>query len=78
MANIREHCSWVHQDPTKEIGTNKSLDITRMTVERIRKNAPLENIKVAVTKKALIIGGGVAGIQSALDIAEGGHQGGPG
>jgi len=74
VANIREHCSWVHQDPTKEIGTKKSLDITRMTVERIRKNAPLQNIKVAVTKKALIIGGGVAGIQAALEIAEGGKQ----
>ncbi|MBI5854929.1 MAG: CoB--CoM heterodisulfide reductase iron-sulfur subunit A family protein, partial [Nitrospirae bacterium] len=74
IANIREHCSWVHHDPTKQIGTDKSLDITRMTVERIRKNSPLEKIKVAVTKRALVIGGGVAGIQAALDIAEGGHE----
>lgn len=74
IANIREHCSWVHHDPTKQIGTEKSLDITRMTVERIRKNGPLDKIKVAVTKRALVIGGGVAGIQAALDIAEGGHK----
>lgn len=74
IANIREHCSWVHHDPTRQIGTDKSLDITRMTVERVRRNGPLEKIKVAVTKRALVIGGGVAGIQAALDIAEGGHE----
>lgn len=74
IANIREHCSWVHHDPTKQIGTEKSLDITRMTVERTRRNGPLDKIKVAVTKRALVIGGGVAGIQAALDIAEGGHE----
>ena len=74
IANIREHCSWVHEDKTKVIGTDKSIDITRMTVERVRRNGPLDKIKVPVTKTALVIGGGVAGIQAALDIAEAGHK----
>lgn len=74
IANIREHCSWVHEDPTKVIGTDKSIDITRMTVERVRRNGPLDKIKVPIRKKALVIGGGVAGIQAALDIADGGHE----
>lgn len=74
VANIREHCSWVHPDKTKKIGTEKSIDISRMTVGRVRHNDVLDKIRVPITKKALVIGGGVAGIQAALDIAEGGRQ----
>jgi heterodisulfide reductase subunit A len=72
MANIREHCSWVHQD--REEATAKALDAVRMMVARVAQSLPLEPIKVPVTKRALVIGGGVAGIQAALDIADGGVE----
>lgn len=70
MANIREQCSWVHNN--KEEATKKAIDLVRMMVEKVKRNQPLTNIKIPVTKKALVIGGGVAGIQAALDIASGG------
>jgi heterodisulfide reductase subunit A len=72
MANIREHCSWVH-DRTEET-TDKAIDIVRTLVAKVRRNAPLFPIKVPVTKTALVIGGGIAGIQAALDIANAGHK----
>ena len=72
MANIREQCSWVHED--KEAATAKAIDLVRAVVERVRWNAPLEPIRVPVTKRALVIGGGIAGIQAALDIAAGGCE----
>ena len=72
MANIREHCSWVHED--KEMATVKSIELVRVMVEKVKKNRPLYPIKVPITKKALIVGGGIAGIQAALDIANGGHE----
>jgi len=71
-ANIREQCSWVHED--REDATAKAIDITRMAVEKVRYNHPLEPIRVPVTKRALVVGGGVAGIQAALDIADGGRE----
>ena len=74
IANIREQVSWVHHDPTKEIGTKKSNEIVRMTVERMKKNKALTTIKVSIKKKALVIGGGIAGIQAALDMADGGVE----
>jgi len=74
ITNIREQCSWVHHDPTKAVGTVKSIDLTRMTIQRLKKNQPLKKIKIPVKKKALVIGGGIAGIQAALDIAEGGRE----
>lgn len=72
MANLREHCSWVHEkgDPT----TAKAVDIVRGLVEKVKRNKPLNPIEVPITKKALVIGGGIAGIQAALDIANCGHQ----
>jgi heterodisulfide reductase subunit A len=72
MANVREHCSWVHEkgDPT----TEKAADLVRVMVEKVRRNQPLFPIKVPVTKTALVLGGGVAGIQAALDIANAGHK----
>ncbi len=72
MANIREHCSWVHND--KEEGTIKAIDLVRMMVERVKYNEPLEEIYIPMTKRALVIGGGIAGIQAALDIANGGGE----
>ena len=72
MANIREQVSWVH--PKSEATTQKALDIVRTLVEKVKKDVALFPIKVPVTKTALVIGGGIAGIQSALDIANAGHQ----
>ena len=72
MANIREHCSWIHEDTDE--ATAKAIDIGRTIVEKVKHNRPLETIKIPVTKRALVIGGGIAGIQAALDIADGGHE----
>jgi len=72
MANLREHCSWVHDK--SEATTQKAIDIVRTLVEKVKFNKPLHNIKVPVTKTALVIGGGIAGIQASLDIANCGHQ----
>ncbi|MCF0234193.1 MAG: CoB--CoM heterodisulfide reductase iron-sulfur subunit A family protein [Thermoguttaceae bacterium] len=72
MANIREHCSWVHSD--KAIATQKAAELIGMAVEKVRRNHALEPIKVPVTKRALVIGAGVAGIQAALDVAAGGVE----
>lgn len=72
MANIREHCSWVHDE--KEIGTKKAAQIIKSLIEKVRFNEPLEPIYVDVTKRALVVGGGIAGIQAALDIASAGVE----
>ncbi len=72
MANLREHCSWVHEK--EDATTVKAIDLVRKMVEKVKKNQPLYSIKVPVTKTALVIGGGIAGIQAALDIANAGHK----
>ncbi|WP_321425109.1 CoB--CoM heterodisulfide reductase iron-sulfur subunit A family protein [uncultured Bacteroides sp.] len=72
MANLREHCSWVHEKG--EATTEKAFDLVKMLVEKVKRNKPLDAIKVPITKKALVIGGGIAGIQASLDIANTGHQ----
>jgi heterodisulfide reductase subunit A2 len=72
MANIREQCSWVHHDRAQ--ATAKAIEIIRLAVEKVRNDAALEPIRVPVTRRALVIGGGVAGIQAALDIADAGHE----
>lgn len=72
IANIREQCSWVHKDKVK--GTVKAIHITKGAVERVRRNLSYESISVPVTHKALVIGGGIAGIQAALDIANAGYE----
>ncbi len=71
MANIREHCSWVHQD--KDAATEKAIDLVRMAVAKARRDFPLFRNEIPITKRALVIGGGVAGIQAALDIADAGY-----
>ncbi len=72
MVNIREQNSWVHQD--KEQATQKAQSLIKMAVAKALRNQPLEISTVPITKKALVIGGGIAGMQAALDIAEGGQQ----
>jgi len=67
MANIREQCSWVHDD--REEATSKAIDIVRLTAAKVRKNKPLQTTFIPVEKRALIIGGGISGIQAAIDIA---------
>jgi heterodisulfide reductase subunit A len=72
MANLREHCSWVHD--RNDLTTKKAIDIVRTQVEKVKNNHALQPIKVPVTKTAMVIGGGIAGIQAALDIANTGHK----
>ena len=72
IANIREQCSWVHTD--KEMATEKAMDITRSMIEKVKRNNKLQPIEVPVTRRALVIGGGIAGIQAALDIANAGQE----
>jgi heterodisulfide reductase subunit A len=72
MANLREHCSWVH--PTdREGATEKAKDLVASAVARARLLQPQKEMVVPVTKRALVIGGGVAGIEAALELAEAGH-----
>jgi len=73
MVNIREQCSWVHQNQ-KEEATEKAKDLVRSGVARARFLEPQTELEVPITKTALVIGGGVSGIQAALDLADGGHQ----
>jgi len=73
MANIREHCSWVHSRE-KEDATEKAKDIVRMSVARTALLQPLEEFDLPVTKSALIVGGGLAGMTCALSIADQGHE----
>ena len=70
IANIREQCSWVHKDiPT---GTEKAIILGKAAVAKVNLNTPLVPGESPVTKRALVIGGGIAGIQTALDIADAG------
>jgi len=73
MVNIREHVSWVHQKQ-KEEATEKAKDLVRSGVARARYLEPQIEMEVPITKAALVIGGGITGIQAALDLADGGHQ----
>jgi len=71
MANVREHCSWVHERTPET--TEKAIELVRMAVAKVAKNDPLSRSSMGLTKRALVIGGGIAGIQAALDIADAGH-----
>jgi len=73
MANIREHCSWVHSN-NREAATEKAKDIVKMAVARAHFLKPQEESEIPVTDAALVIGGGIAGIQAALDLADAGHM----
>jgi len=72
MANIREQCSWVHEDRGR--ATEKAIRISQLTVEKVRGNVPLEPILVDHSETCLVIGGGISGIQAALDVAESGFD----
>jgi len=72
IANIREQCSWAHED--KERATEKAKSLVRGAVAKARLLEPLVKSKINVTPKALVIGGGITGVQSALDLAEKGHK----
>ena len=73
MTNIREHCSWVHSQE-KEAATEKAKDIVRMAVARASVLEPLKEFELPVDKRALVIGGGIAGMVCALSIADQGHE----
>lgn len=73
IANIREQVSWPHLKK-KEEATRKALTVVREMVRKLTGDQGLESLEIPVTRKALVIGGGVAGIQAALDIADAGHE----
>lgn len=70
IANIREQCSWVHKE--MPIGTEKAIILGKAAIAKVNLNAPLVPGETPVVKRALVIGGGIAGIQTALDIADAG------
>lgn len=72
MANIREHCSWVHMHD-RAAATAKAKDLVRSAVARASQLEPQDERTFPVTDAALVIGGGVAGIEAALELADGGH-----
>ncbi|HEX75996.1 MAG TPA: FAD-dependent oxidoreductase, partial [Dehalococcoidia bacterium] len=73
IANLREHCSWAHPDRVEE-ATVKAIDLVRKAVARVRWQEPLVPKQIGITKRALVIGGGIAGIQASLDIADAGYE----
>jgi len=73
MANLREHCSWVHPGD-RDGATLKAKDLVASAVARARFLQPQEELTVPVTKAALVIGGGVAGIEAALELGDAGHK----
>ena len=72
IANIREQCSWIHKDMGS--ATDKAIILGRTAIAKVHLNAPLIAGESPVTKRALVIGGGIAGIQTALDIADAGFE----
>jgi len=72
MANLREHCSWVHSDPKD--ATAKAIELVSMAVAKVARHESLFPKQVSLTKRALVIGGGITGIQAVLDIASAGYE----
>ena len=72
IANVREQCSWIHKDRAE--ATEKAIILGRAAIAKVHLNAPLTAGSSPVTKRALVIGGGIAGIQTALDIADAGFE----
>ena len=73
MANIREMCSWCHPG-NRQVTTDKAKEIIGMAIAKVRLLSPLTRFQVPVTGSALVIGGGIAGINAALDMADMGHK----
>ncbi|HPP06524.1 MAG TPA: CoB--CoM heterodisulfide reductase iron-sulfur subunit A family protein, partial [Syntrophorhabdaceae bacterium] len=72
MANIREHISWIGED--REANTKKAIDVVKMAVAKVMQDRPLYSSSFRINKRVLVIGGGVAGMQAALDCADGGLE----
>jgi heterodisulfide reductase subunit A len=72
IANIREQCSWIHKE--KDEATEKAVILARAAVAKLNRNVPLFAGESPVVKRALVIGGGIAGIQTALDVADAGYE----
>ncbi len=72
IANIREQNSWVHED--REKATEKAIRITLSAIEKVLENKPLTPVRSKVVKRCLVLGGGIAGIQAALDVANAGYE----
>jgi len=72
MANIREHCAWVHEE--RRVATDKAKALVRGAVRRVALQEPLEDRKVPIHPAAVVVGGGIAGITAALNIADGGSK----
>jgi heterodisulfide reductase subunit A len=72
IANIREHCSWVHDD--RDQATKKACALINAAVKRVALHQPLQITRQPVNKNTLIVGGGIAGIQAALEIANAGYH----
>jgi heterodisulfide reductase subunit A len=73
VANLREQCSWVHGFD-KEAATAKAIELVRMALAKVARHEPLFPKTIGLTKKALVVGGGIAGIQTALDVANAGYE----
>jgi heterodisulfide reductase subunit A2 len=73
MVNIREQCSWCHTSSV-DAATRKAIDLVRMAIEKVRLNEPLIPLRVPMTKKVLVIGGGISGIEAGLQLADLGHK----
>lgn len=73
MANIREHASWVHPDD-RDGATNKAKALVSAAVSRVVHHEPLEPMKVGIRPETMVVGGGIAGIQAALEIADAGYH----
>jgi len=71
MSNIREHCSWVHDD--RKAATAKALMLVNAAIERVSRQKPLHPLRAAIHPATLVVGAGIAGIQAALELAETGH-----
>jgi heterodisulfide reductase subunit A len=72
IANIREQCAWVHTD--RKQATEKASELIDMARAKVSKNVPLAPMQIPIKKRALIIGGGISGIQAAIDVGLAGHQ----
>jgi heterodisulfide reductase subunit A len=73
VANLREHCSWVHSNG-KQAATEKAIELIRMAVVKVARHEELFPKQLPITRRALVIGGGISGIQAALNIANAGHE----
>lgn len=73
IANIREQCSWVHPN-NMPVATAKASNIIEATLDKVKRNLPLDTIPIDLTKRVCVVGGGISGIMAALDLADAGHE----